>query len=449
MNDHRRIIIVDDDQSNRESLAAILEKEGHVVAAVAGAPQALQLLAAQPADLVISDLRMPAMDGLAFLKEVKKAHPAVEMVLLTAFGTVEVAVQAMKEGAYDFITKPVKRLDVVKLVAKALEKQALTRENLELKNRLAELGEKKELLGSSPLFRQVLEMVQQVAPSQSTVLIEGESGTGKELVAHAIHAKSARAAAPFIKFSCASIPETLLEAELFGYEKGAFTGAAARKAGRFELADRGTLFLDEIAEVPLAVQVKLLRVLQEGEFERLGSNKTQKSDVRIIAATNQDLKAAVDSGAFREDLYYRLNVIKLHLPPLRERHGDVPLLAQYFLAQYAAANRRTFRGIHPDALALLCGYSWPGNVRELENVIERATVLARGEEILPDDLPRELRGTPSQEGIAIPFGMPLEEVERLLIDRTLHYTQGDKNEAARLLGIHPRTIYRKTEPPQN
>ncbi len=446
MTSKARILVVDDDLSNREALLSILEKEGYDVHTQSDAPSALRYIEQKRPDLIISDLRMPDMDGLEFLKKVKKGHSSIEVILLTAYGTVEVAVEAMREGAYDFITKPVKRADLLRTVHKALEKQRLERENIELKKKLAEMESPPVLIGESKAFLRVRSFIEKVAPSTSTVLIEGESGTGKEVAAHAIHAAGPRAHRPFIKLSCASLPESLLEAELFGYEKGAFTGASQRRAGRFEIAHGGTLFLDEITEIPPSVQVKLLRVLQEGEFERLGSNATIKTDVRIIAATNRNIEEAVKKGIFREDLFYRLNVIKLRLPPLRERKEDIEPLATHFLRIYSAKNSKIFRGISKEAIGLLKNYDWPGNVRELENVIERAVVLGNSEVIDTDDLPDHLTGrsAPSDE-VIIKLGTSMEEIKKILIKRALEHTGGDKIKAASLLGINPRTIYRKTK----
>src|SRR5437868_1322213 len=335
---------------------------------------------------------MPAMSGQELLRAVRAVAPDAEVVLMTAFGTVEAAVAAMKDGAYDFLTKPLKRHAVLKSVEKALEKRRLVQENRQLKARLAGLsGAQTAIVGQSPALRATLDIIRQAAPSSATVLLLGESGTGKELFARALHEHSGRAAGPFVPINCAAIPETIVESELFGYERGAFTGAVQRKEGRIERAQGGTLFLDEVGELTPAVQVKLLRFLQEGEIERLGGTGTLKVDCRVVAATNQDLSARVREGKFREDLYYRLNVIQVVLPPLRDRAEDVPILADHFIARYAAKNGKSIRGVTRAALAALEAYPWPGNVRELEHAIERAVVLSRGAQIDVDDLPESVR----------------------------------------------------------
>jgi two-component system response regulator HydG len=368
----------------------------------------------------------------------------VEVILITGHGGIEDAVAAMKEGAYDFLTKPFKRAALQKAVEKALEKQHLLQQNRALRRQLEDVMLQGAIIGTAPAMRRVLDLVAQVAPSNATVLILGESGTGKELIADALHRGSARREGPCIKVNCAALPETLLESELFGHEKGAFTGAAARKEGRFELAHGGTLFLDEIGDLSPATQAKLLRVLQDGTFERLGGTKTLKVDVRIVTATNKDLEGEVKAGRFREDLFYRLNVISIVVPPLRDRREDIPLLAQHFVQRYAQRNAKAVEGLAREALDLLAAYHWPGNVRELENVIERAVVLARDAWIGPRDLPEAISAVaPEARAITIAIGTPLEEVEQRLIEETLQHTGGDKTLAAKLLGITSRTIYRK------
>jgi two-component system response regulator HydG len=395
------------------------------------------------------------MSGESLLRALKAVSPEIEVVLMTAYGTVESAVAAMKEGAYDFITKPLKRQAVVKSVRQALERSSLVAENRALRARLAALepGGDGGLLGSAPGFRAVLETLRQVAPTNAFVLLVGESGTGKELAARLIHDRSTRARGPFVAVSCGAIPESLLESELFGHEKGAFTGAAGRKEGRFERAHGGTLFLDEIGELSAAVQVKLLRVLQDGVVDRLGGTAPVQVDARIVTATNRDLAAEVKAGRFREDLFYRLDVVTVRLPPLRERREDVPLLAAAFLRRLADANGRRVTGFTPAAMAALETAPWPGNVRELLHAVERAVILARGERVDVGDLPEGLRlagaglgpttGTPT--ALTIPPGTPMEEVERLVIRETLRQTRGDKTLAAQILGIAPRTIYRKLD----
>jgi len=446
------VLVVDDDRAIREALQKVLAKEGYAVLLAEGGEVGLEVLRREEVHLLLVDLKMPRMSGLELLKAARAIRPEVEVIVITGHGSIEEAVEAMKAGAYDFITKPFKRLALERTVEKALEKQALVRENRALRARLAAAEETGRIIGASPAMQRTLDLVAQVAPSAATVLIQGESGTGKELIADALHRQSPRRDRPFVKVNCAALPETLLESELFGYERGAFTGAVARKEGRFELADGGTLFLDEVGDLSLTTQAKLLRVLQEGTFERLGGTRTLQVDVRLVAATNRDLTLAVQARAFREDLYYRLNVITLTLPPLRERREDIPLLASRFAEAFAAKNSKTIRGFTPEALDLLQQYPWPGNVRELENSVERAVVLTRDDWLGVEDLPEAVAGgavEALERTVTIPLGMPLEEVERLLIDETLKLAKGDKTIAAKLLGIASRTIYRKlkaTEP---
>jgi two-component system response regulator HydG len=454
-NSEVHVMVVDDKRGSREALEKMIAKEGFRVSLAHDAETALEAIDRDPASVVITDLRMPGMDGIRLLKEVKRRSPRTEVILISGVGTVESAVEAMREGAYDFLTKPLERVVVRKAIEKAVEVQELMRENEDLRAQLQSLRDESGLIGNHPSIRAVKELVRQVAPTSATVLILGESGTGKELVASAIHSLSERRGGPYIKLNCAALPETLLESELFGYERGAFTGAAQRKEGRFRLAHGGTLFLDEIGDMPLVLQPKILRVLQEGEFERVGGTETLKADVRIVASTNRDLERAVAERAFREDLYYRLNVIRVPLPALRERRSDVPLLAEHFLQRFAAKNSRPVKGFSREAAALLSGYDWPGNVRELENTVERAVVLSRGEILSPEDLPPHIARRPAGEGapapeaplLAIPAGTPLAEIERRVILETLRRAGGDKSEAARQLGIATRTIYRKIGPP--
>ncbi len=444
------VLVVDDDHSNLESVGRIFEKEGCRVATAAGGEAALARVRAEAPQVVITDLAMPGMDGVALLKAVKAIAPHVEVVLMTAYGTVEGAVAAMKEGAYDFVTKPLKRHAVVRSVKKALEKQALVAENVRLRRRLAGLCAPGGMIGQSPAFRATLDLVRQAAASHATVLVTGESGTGKELVARALHELSPRAEGPFVAVNCAAIPESILEAELFGFERGAFTGAVARKEGRFERAHLGTLFLDEVGEMAPSVQVKILRVVQEGEIERLGGGGPIPVDVRIVAATNRRLEQEVAAGRFREDLYWRLNVVTVALPPLRERPEDVPLLAHHFLRYFCEKNDKPLAGFTPAAMGALERYRWPGNVRELENAVERAVVLCRGPAIDLPDLPGLGGGDGADapaaaRAFSLPLGTPLDEVERHVIRETLRQTKGDKALAAQLLGISIRTIYRKID----
>ncbi len=445
------ILVVDDEESNLKVLERLLKREGYAVRTAKTGPDALDAARAATPELLLTDLKMPGMDGLELLKAMRTVSPTTEVILMTAFGTVEIAVEAMKVGAYDFITKPLKRHEILRSVGKALEKAALLAENRSLREQIAGRshagGPLSKLVGRSDSFRSVLETVAQVAPSEATVLITGDSGTGKELLARAIHDLSDRAKGPLIRVNGAATPETLFESELFGYEKGAFTGAAGRKPGRFELADGGTLFLDEVAELSPAMQVKLLRVLQEGEFERVGGTKTVSVDVRLLAATNRDLARLIAQRAFREDLYYRLNVIPMRLPPLRERADDIPFLAAHFVQIYAEKNRKDIRGITDDALEALAGYRWPGNIRELENTMERAVVLCRDESIDVGALPPHMQpeGPGAMRKLVFAIGTPLKEIEDTVIRETLKHTGGDKKLAARLLGIAARTIYRRLE----
>jgi two-component system response regulator HydG len=443
------VLVVDDDPANLESVARTLRHEGWEVLTAAEGAAAVELLRRPEVRVLVSDLMMPGLDGQELLRTAKAMRPDVEVVLMTAYGTVEAAVAAMRDGAYDFITKPLKRQVLVRSVLKALERQALVAENRDLKARLADLGAPggRLMVGQSPAFRAMMDTLQQAAPSTATVLLVGESGTGKELAARALHDLSPRAKDPFIAVNCAALPESILEAELFGVERGAFTGAVARREGRFERAHGGTLFLDEVGEMSPSAQVKLLRALQEGEIERLGGTQTVKVNARVIAATNKDLRKEVSEGRFREDLFYRLNVVEIPIPPLASRSEDIPLLAEHFLRTYAAKNSKPLRGFSPAARELLESYAWPGNVRELQHAVERAVVLARGEVLESEDLPDGVRRGPRGAAghVLIPVGTPMEEVERRMIQETLRHTKGDKTLAARLLGIAARTIYRKLE----
>ena len=447
------ILVVDDERSNLESLERIFAREGFRVATAGSGAEALEQLRRERVSVLVTDLMMPGMGGEELLRAARTVSPETEVILVTAYGTVETAVAAMKEGAYDFITKPVKRHAVVKSVRQALEKARLLAENRELRARLASLsgrGPEAGLVGAAPAFRAALETLRRAAPTQATVLVTGESGTGKELAARLVHDLSPRARGPFLPLSCAAIPETILESELFGYERGAFTGAVGRKEGRFERAHGGTLFLDEVGEMSPSVQVKLLRVLQDGVVERLGGTQPIQVDVRLVAATNKDLETEVRAGRFREDLFYRLNVVHVRLPPLRERREDVPLLAAAFLNRFAEQNGKKLRGFTTAALAALESYDWPGNVRELLHAVERGVVLTRRELVDVEDLPDAVRasrpGPPAAAPVlSVSVGTPLEDIERMVIRETLRHTRGDKNLAARLLGVAARTIYRKLD----
>src|SRR5262245_54753079 len=439
------ILIVEDDVENRAAMVKVLEGAGYKTLETDNGQQALDIIQEEDVDIMVTDLRLPVMDGVELLKRAKSSAQEIEIIMITGHGTVEIAVEAIKEGAYDFITKPVKKAQLLRAVEKAAEKQYLSRENRELRQQLNQTGVRR-IVHAGPEMRNISRMVEQVAPSTATVLITGESGTGKEVVADAIHGASPRRLKPMIKVSCAALPETLLEAELFGYEKGAFTGANARKEGRFELANGGTLFLDEIGEIPPAVQVKLLRVLQDGKFERLGGTRTIDADVRILVATNKDLQKEVEEKRFREDLYYRLNVINIRLSPLRERKDDIQLLAMHFLKLYEDKNNKPIEGFSEEAMLALTTYDWPGNVRELENAIERAVVFTNGRQIPLSVLPQGVSAfADSRHSLTFKIGTQLRELERKAIDITLQHTRGDKNMAARLLGIATRTIYRHIE----
>jgi len=443
------ILVVEDDAENRAAMVKVLEAAEYKVLETDNGQQALDLINEENIDILVTDLRLPVMDGVELLKRAKAMGQDIEVIMITGHGTVEIAVEAIKEGAYDFITKPVKKAQLLRAVEKAAEKQYLSRENRDLRQQLSQSGSRRIIYASTEM-RNITRMVEQVAPSTATILITGESGTGKEVIADAIHAASPRRQKPLIKVSCAALPDTLLESELFGYEKGAFTGANARKEGRFELADGGTLFLDEIGEVSPALQVKLLRVLQDGKFERLGATRTITADVRILAATNKDLHKEVEEKRFREDLFYRLNVINIRIPPLRDRKEDVQLLAMHFLKYYSDKNNKPIESFTEEAMLALSSYDWPGNVRELENAIERAVVFTNGKQIPLSVLPQGVSAfAESRHSLTFKIGTPLRELERKAIDITLHHTRGDKNMAARLLGIATRTIYRHLEKQDN
>jgi two-component system response regulator HydG len=439
------VLVVDDEANILEALQKVLTKEGFEVLTAGNGRQALEILRRQPVRVMITDLRMPGMTGDDLLKAAKAITPEVEIIVMTAYGTIENAVEAMKLGAYDFVSKPLKRANVVAAISKALDKQALVAENRELKAQLA-AATTRSMVGNSQVMRATLEIARQAANSSATVLLLGESGTGKELLARYIHEHSPRVRKPFVATNCAALPESILESELFGHEKGSFTGAVRSRAGRFQEADGGTLFLDEIGEIPLQVQVKLLRALQEGEVEPVGG-RTTAVDFSLVCATNRDLTEEIKGGRFREDLYYRINVVPVRIPPLRDRLEDVPLLVDHFMRMYAVRHGKPVEGISDEAVALMSAYGWPGNVRELENALERAVVLARGPVLQVDDLPPELRDPQAGHGRQLTFsvGTPLEEVERRMIMETLKFTRGDKRVAADLLGIATRTIYRKLE----
>jgi two-component system response regulator HydG len=442
------LIVVDDEPGILTSLRKIFEREAIAVTATDSGEHALACLRESGAQVILADVMMPKMNGIDLLRAVKAASPATEVVMMTAFGTVENAVECMRQGAYDFIVKPLKRAIVVRSVQRAVERHRLLHENLVLRAAV-EAAQTQPVIGQSAAMRRTLQMVRQAAPSAATILLTGESGTGKELLARTVHRCGESSDGPYVPVNCAALPETLLETELFGHEKGAFTGATGRRIGRFERADGGTIFLDEIGETSPAVQVRLLRVLQESEIERVGANEVVPVNVRVVAATRRNLKEDVADGRFREDLFYRLNVIPIHIPPLRERHGDVALLAQHFLAHYCAKNKKPLAGFSEAATAALEAYAWPGNVRELENAIERAVVLCRSESIGVGDLPDALGGArppeEPKEGMLVPYGLSLQEIELQIIRETLRRNANDKKKTAYLLGVAPRTIRRKIE----
>ncbi len=442
-----RILVVDDERSMREYLEILLRKEGHQATIVERASDAIALADEVDFDLVLSDLRIGKESGLDVLRAFKTAQPQTEVVVITAFASMENAIEAMKLGAYDYVTKPFKNEELSLLVQKALEKRRLARENESLKTRLEGRERPVGMVGESAAMQAIYGLIDKVAPGRTTVLVVGESGVGKELVARAIHAKSPRAQAPFVPINCGAIPEGLVESELFGHVRGAFTGANVERAGLFKAADSGTIFLDEVGELPLAAQVKLLRAIQERRIKQVGGNKDSEVDVRIIAATNRDLAQEVKEGRFREDLYYRLNVIQLRVPPLRDRRDDIPALAQSFIDRHASEMGRSGMSLAPQSQALLLGYEWPGNVRELENAMERAVTLAESEVITPDVLPSQVRGVvPLPQGeLELPAGgidlqAYLDTVERRFLKLALEQAGGVKKEAAKLLGLTFRSM---------
>ncbi len=442
----RRVLVVEDEDKLRRTLELQLLDSGFDVEKASTAEEALPLI--DRADLILTDFKLPGMTGLEMLQIIRRMDSRVPVIVMTAYGTVENAVEAMKAGAVDFLLKPFSLDDLVTVVGKALEIRNLREENRQLKEELGRKYRWDNIVGRSPGMQQIFATVMRVAPSRATVLLAGESGVGKDLIARAIHFHSPRKDRPFVKINCTALPENLMESELFGYEKGAFTGANISKPGKFELADTGTVMLDEIGDVPANIQIKLLRVLQEREFERLGSNKTQHIDVRVIAATNKDLRAALEDGTFREDLYYRLNVVPIEILPLRERKEDIPYLARHFVEKLAPDTGGRVTGITDAAIDKLLGYSWPGNVRELENVIERSIVMASGEKLDAADIrldmnlrPRHAAGEPG-----LPEGMSLDAYEQEIIKNALKQADGNKSQAARILGLTRNALrYRLTQ----
>jgi DNA-binding NtrC family response regulator len=448
-----RILLVDDEANARSALKSLLTEEGYEVGEAQDGEEALRLLGDFAPGVVLADVRMPRMDGLTFLRKAKEQGSEAVFIIMTAFADVESAVEAMKAGAENYLTKPVSFDAILVFVTKAFEKRKLERDAASLRERVHERYRLKGMVGESPELQAIFELVKKAAPTKATVLILGESGTGKELIAQALHEESPRRDRPFIKVSCAALSETLLESELFGHERGSFTGAIGRREGRFELADAGTLFLDEIGEIPPSTQVKLLRALQQREFERVGGTETLKVDVRLVAATNRDLAEEVKTGRFREELFYRLNVVTITLPPLRKRKGDIPALVSHFIDKYSQSYGKPVRALGSGTLTALLAHDWPGNVRELENAVERAVVLCREGELTLEDLPSSLRGArarmPAMNFVA--NGTTLREMERDAILRTLALAGGSTVRAAKILGISARKVqyrlkeYRQTE----
>ncbi|MCL1814902.1 MAG: sigma-54 dependent transcriptional regulator [Treponema sp.] len=442
-----RLLILDDEKNIREGLATALEMEGYEVVTAGDGGEGWRRFEKGDIDLVITDLRMPSMGGEELQRKISEETPGLPVIILTGHGTVENAVAAMRNGAYDFLTKPVNLDHLSMLVKRALANRELSLKHKNLEAELAKNNQLKTMIGKSAEVHQVFDMISRAAPSKASILITGESGVGKELVADAIHELSPRKGKPLIKVHCAAIPDTLIESELFGHEKGAFTGAVSLRRGRFELANEGTLFLDEIGEVDQNIQIKLLRVLQERKFERVGGEETIETDVRIIAATNRDLKTETEKGAFREDLYFRLNVINIRVPPLRERKDDLPLFLSAFLEEFSRENGKQIEGFDEKARSAMYGYDWPGNVRELRNCVESAVVMAKGNTITEADLPPTIR-TRSDEGwIRIPLGTTIDQSEQIIIRDTLSFFKGNKSKTAEVLGIGRKTLHRKLEDP--
>jgi DNA-binding NtrC family response regulator len=431
------ILIVEDEAKMRRLLELNLGEDGFATLSASDAESGLKLLRESDVDLVVTDLKLPGMNGLEFLQAIKRQNAVLPVVVMTAFGSVETAVEAMKAGASDYVLKPFSLSEMRMVIRKELDVHKLREENRSLREALGKRYEHPNVVARSAKMQEVLATVGRVAPTNSTVLLGGESGVGKDLIARAVHEKSRRASGPFIKINSSAIPENLLESELFGYEKGAFTGAGASKPGKFELADKGTLFLDEIGDVPLAIQVKLLRVLQEREFERLGGTRTVKVDVRLVAATNRDLREALEQGTFREDLYYRLNVVPIDIAPLRQRKEDIPDLVNLFVSRFAGDSGKPVEGITPEAMQILVNYHWPGNVRELQNIIERACALAKGTVLKVEDIHLDTRPARAVNGSGnfLPEGMTLEQWEDEMILESLRRANGNKSQAARLLGL--------------
>jgi two-component system response regulator HydG len=447
MTNKNTVLVVDDDPAHRTMLLTLLTGWGYAISEADDGSTAIEKVHEQAFDLILMDIRMIKVSGLEALTEIKAFNPAIPVIIMTAYSSVETAVEALKNGAYDYLTKPLDFDELRLAMERAMDHRQLKEENRLLRESLGNHFDRQNIIGRSPSMVKVLEEVAQVAPSEATVLVTGESGTGKEMIAGAIHFNSPRKDGAFVKINCAAITETLLESELFGHEKGAFTGAHRKKEGRFRQAHGGSLFLDEISEMSLAMQVKLLRVLQEREITRVGGEEVIKVDVRVIAATNKDLLQEIEGERFRDDLYYRLNVVTLHIPPLRERREDIPLLTQHFLKAFSEKNRKQIKGFTPQAMDRLLKYDWPGNTRELMNAVERAVVLAQTEYLDEEELPLILRDISLEGEIplkdVIPADLPLDEVEKASILKTLELAGGNKSEAARRLGITRRTLHKK------
>ena len=439
------ILTIDDEENIRNGLADNFELEGYDVKEASSGEEGLELIAQGGIDLVITDLRMDGISGSEVVKKVCSEHPGIPIIVLTGHGSIDDATAALKAGAFEFLTKPLDLDHLNKIVKNALQGKILAEQNRELQAKLLKSQNGDEMIGKSDSLNRVRQMISKAAPARASVLITGESGVGKELVAHAVHEQSERAKGPFVVVHCAALSETLIESELFGYEKGAFTGAENIHKGRFELADGGTIFLDEIGEVNLATQVKLLRVLQEHKFERVGGEKSIEVDVRVVAATNRNLEDEVKAGRFREDLFYRLNVVRIEMPALRERMDDIPLLMHSFLREFNIENKKNIKGFDKASKAAMIKYNWPGNIRELKNAVESAVVMCTGDEIKIEDLPRALRSQGEEKVITIPIGITMDEAEKIIIQENLAANKGNKSRTADILGIGRKTLHRKLE----
>jgi len=439
-----RILIVDDEETTRELFAELLQRWGYDVDQTADGHEALKIAAETHPDVIISDLVMPKLDGLSLVRALREEQPDTPVVIITGKGTIDAAVEAVREGVFDFVEKPLDPARLKIILQRALEKKETLHEMQVLRRRLGQMDSAVGLVGSSPPMRRAMELVEKVAPSKASVVITGQSGTGKEMVARAIHQLSPRRDKPFIAINCSAIPATLIESEMFGHERGAFTGADQRRLGAWELADGGTLFLDEVGEIPIELQAKFLRVIEEERLRRLGGKSEITVDVRVISATNRELKEEIKSGRFREDLYFRLNVFHINLAPLKERRDDIPVLVQHFIDRFAREGGKKLHGVSPQAMKLLCDYAWPGNIRELRNTLERAVILCGGDAIEPEHLPGELAlGGGESAYLKLPYGLPLREIEKEYILATLTRLQKNKARTAQALGISEKTLYNK------